>query len=119
MAMSSSSPRPCSDDWNACAVPWKLVVIADGSVVLAMPLISLTASPSETPGFVLNEIVTDGTWPEWFTASGPNVGTRFDTTSSGTSCPDTPRTHRIDSSSGWPWNRGSTSMMTWYSFVGA
>ena len=32
-----------------------------------------TASPSETPGFRLNESVTDGSWPEWLTVSGPDA----------------------------------------------
>ncbi len=64
MAMSSSSPRPCSDDWKAWAVPWKEVVTVAGSVVLAAWLTSLTASPRDVPGLRLNDKVTDGAWPE-------------------------------------------------------
>ena len=34
---------------------------------------SLTASPSDTPGARLNESVTTGNCPWWFTASGAGV----------------------------------------------
>ncbi len=36
-----------------------------------MDLISSIALPSETPGFRLNEMVTDGNCPEWLMESGP------------------------------------------------
>ena len=39
-----------------------------------------TASPSDTPGATLNDSVTDGNWPWWFTVSGsilrPEMGHR-------------------------------------------
>ncbi len=36
-----------------------------------------TASPSATPGLRLKDTVTDGSWPVWFTDSGPTpVSTR-------------------------------------------
>jgi hypothetical protein len=60
MVMSRSTPRPCSEDWKAWAVPWKLVLIVDGRVVRARPVMSLTASPMETPGLRLKEMVTEG-----------------------------------------------------------
>ena len=31
---------------------------------------ALTASPRDTPGAVLNEMVAAGSWPTWFTARG-------------------------------------------------
>ena len=48
-----------------------------------MRWIASTASPSETPGARLNEIVTDGCWPWWLTSSGPTVGTSLVTAASG------------------------------------
>ena len=92
MATSSSRPRPCSDDWNACAVPWNDVVTLEGSVPLAVFSIASTASPSEVPGFRLNESVTEGSWPEWLTTVGPMVVENFAMLLSGTSCPDEART---------------------------
>ena len=35
--------------------------------------ICVTASPSANPGLRLNEIITDGSWPKWFTWSGPTA----------------------------------------------
>src|SRR5207248_10359033 len=119
MAMSSSSPRPCSDDWNACAVPWNDVETVDGSVAFAAWLISFTAAPSEVPGLRLNDSVTEGDWPEWFTASGPTVGIIFATASSGTSSPEDERTYSIDNAAGFFMYSGSSSMITWYVLFGA
>src|SRR5436305_6813560 len=113
MATTSKRPSPCSEDWNACAVPWNDVETFDGSVDFAASLISLTAAPSEVPGLRLNESVTDGAWPEWFTASGPTVGIIFATASSGTSSPDEERTYSIDNAAGFFMYSGSSSMMTW------
>ena len=49
--------------WNACAVPWKLPRMVDGSPIRRVAAsIVVTALPSETPGARLNEIVTDGNW---------------------------------------------------------
>src|SRR3954447_2828396 len=118
MAMMSSSPRPCSDDWNACAVPWKDVVTEDGRLFAAFSTCA-TASPSETPGLRLNESVTDGSWPEWLTLSGPTDGTSFATVSSGTSSPEAARTYSSDSACGLPWYCGSSSITTWYELFGA
>src|SRR5258706_213604 len=113
MAMRSSRPRPCSDDWKACAVPWNDVVTVDGSVVLAASLTSATAAPSDVPDLRLNDNVTDGACPEWFTASGPTVGMSLATASSGTSSPEDERTYSIESACGFFMNWGSSSMMTW------
>ena len=54
---------PVKEDWNAAAVPWKSVRTVAGSVSRAASLIRVTASPSETPGAVSNEIVTEGSCP--------------------------------------------------------
>jgi hypothetical protein len=48
-------------------------------------LIALTASPIETFGARLNESVTDGSWPEWFTVSGPTSGVTWASAVSGIS----------------------------------
>ncbi len=54
--------------WNAAAVPWKAPCKVAGapSSTLACS-ISLVASPSDTPGARLNEMVAAGSWPWWFT----------------------------------------------------
>src|SRR5689334_4074746 len=44
-----------------------------------------TAPPRDSPGFRLNETVTDGNWPVWFTLNGPTVRCSFATASSGMS----------------------------------
>ena len=64
IVITSSIPRPVSDDSNACAVPWKLVVIESGSVAAAILLTSPSALPSDTPGATSKEIVADGNCPE-------------------------------------------------------
>ena len=43
-----------------------------------------TASPSDTPGAKLNEIVTDGNWLWWFTASEVDVRSKRANVLSGT-----------------------------------
>ena len=62
--MSSSRPCPFSDAWKACAVPWKLVFSVAGTRSSRWTCSTcFTASLSDTPGFVLNEIVTaEGKW---------------------------------------------------------
>ncbi len=73
------------DDWNAWAVPWKLVVIDAGSVSRAALFTASTAVPRETSGRVLNDRVTAGNWPRWFTDNGPMLWESFDTALIGTS----------------------------------
>ncbi len=53
-----------SDDWNACALPWKLVTSAAG-LPSCFPAcwIASTALPIDVPGSRLNEMVVDGNWP--------------------------------------------------------
>ena len=60
----SNTPSPDSDDSNACAVPWKSVVMLSGRVDAASLCTSANALPSETPGATSNEIVADGNCPE-------------------------------------------------------
>ena len=71
MATIKRSPSPCTEDWKACAVPWKLVATVAGSVCRARRFTAATASPSETPGLILKEIVTEGSCPVCGTTSGP------------------------------------------------
>ena len=93
IAISRIRPRPCSESWNACAVPWKR---GRRSSPAASPprsaWIASTASPSATPGFRLNEIVTDGSWPVWLTVSGPTSVVTVATVFSGISLPLDDRT---------------------------
>ena len=63
-----------------------------GSVSRAARWTAATASPSETPGRRLNESVTAGIWPEWFTVSGPTVGGQLRHRASGTRLPPFERT---------------------------
>ena len=53
-----------SEDWKAAAVPWKAVVKLIGRPRSCSTFsMALTASPSETPGAVLNEMVVAGSCP--------------------------------------------------------
>src|SRR5258708_6242194 len=59
-----------SESWKAAAVPWKLAWMVDGKPMLRSALsITVVASPSETPGARLKEIVADGYCPWWLTPS--------------------------------------------------
>ena len=73
--------------------------------------------PSETPGARLNETVTDGSCPEWFTVTGPTVYRNFATVLSGTSGPRDERTQSLPSASTSGWYSGSSSITTQYSLV--
>ena len=64
----------------------------EGSVALASLSTSAVAWPSATPGFRLKESVTEGSWPEWLTVSGPMPGVILTSESSGTSWPFAERT---------------------------
>ena len=119
MAITSRSPRPCTEDLKAWAVPWKLVVMVAGRRPLAAASTAFTASPSDTPGFRLNDSVTAGSCPMWLTDSGPTVCVRLATALSGTRAPDVARTYSIDSAAGSAWYAGSSCMMTLYSLFGA
>ncbi len=53
----------------------------------AAAVMAFTASPSATPGCRLNEMVTAGNSPWWFTDSGAVAGSNVAKALSGTSCP--------------------------------
>src|SRR3984957_3844247 len=114
----SSTPSPLRLDSNACAVPWKSVVMLSGRVAAASLCTSASALPSETPGATSNEIVADGSCPEWLTCNGPSDRVNFTSVSSGTSAPLDDRTYSNESVPGSAWYCGSTSMMTQYSSLG-
>src|SRR5512135_2413222 len=78
-----------------------------------------TASPRATPGRRLNERVTEGSWPRWFTRRGPRPGVRRATADSGTSIPEVERTYSRESAVGSLWNLGSSSRITLYVLLGA
>src|SRR4029077_5604073 len=71
-----------------------------------------------TPGRRLNEIVTAGTWPAWFTDSGPRLAVSFATAPSGTREPVAERTYSMLSADRSRWYWGASSMMTQYSLLG-
>src|ERR1700691_6388302 len=76
-----------NEDWKAAAVPWNAVVRLIGRPrSCSVCSMALTASPSETPGAVLNEIVVAGSCPKWVINSGPVRCSRFTIAESGT-CP--------------------------------
>src|SRR5438552_18458003 len=112
IAITRINPSPCSESWNACAVPWKLVVTVEGSVAAANAWIADTASPNATPGLRLNEIVTDGNWPVWLTLSGPTLVVTLATVLSGISRPVEERTYNMESAAGSFWNSDATWTMT-------
>ena len=61
-----------SDDWNACALPWKVVITEEGMPISRdASAIASTACPSATPGWRLKVSVTAGNCPWCVTESGP------------------------------------------------
>src|SRR5512143_3665917 len=119
IAISRRIPRPFKEVWNAWAVPWKLVVMEAGRVARATLSTADTASPSAMPGRRLNERVTEGSWPRWFTRSGPTPGVSRATAESGTDNPEEDRTYNRESAAGSVWNFGRSSRMTLYVLLGA
>src|SRR5690242_12420352 len=118
MATTRSASRPCWLAWNACAVPAKFVEIVDGRTWLASFCTAATASPMETLGRRLKEIVTAGTWPAWFTDRGPRLAVSFATAPKGTRDPDAERTYSMFRAERSFWYWGSSSMITQYSLFG-
>ena len=59
-----STGVPDSDDWNACALPWKLVT-REAGLWLSFWNCSIAATmlPSDAPGWRLKEIVAAGNMP--------------------------------------------------------
>src|SRR5215467_5201979 len=97
-------------------MPEKLAATVFGSTSAAVCCTSLSAVPSDVPVARLNDTVTDGNWPEWFTVTGPTVYLKLATVLSGTSGPRD-RTQSFPSASTSCWNSGSSSITTQYSFV--
>ncbi len=104
-----------SDAWKAWAAPAKLPCTLCGrprSCIAA--LIATTASPSATPGARLNDSVTDGNWPWWFTARLVGVGSKWVKALSGTCVPSAERMNRSRRISGCCQYWGATSITKWY-----
>src|SRR5665647_3609206 len=109
---------PCCADWKACAVPENAVVMLEGSVSAARRFTSLTAGPMETPGARLNDSVTEGICPEWFTVAGPVVGDTLASDPKGTRSPEAEWTYSSPSASRFFWYWGSSSITTQYWLFG-
>ncbi len=91
--MSRSSPWPFSESWKAWAVPWNVALSVAGMRSSRCTASTwAVASLSDTPGLVLNEMVTEGSWPRWVTTSGPSPGVSLAIESSGTRRPLVART---------------------------
>src|SRR6476646_2449888 len=86
-ASTMSAMSPAWVDWNTCAVPEKPVEMSAGRVRAASCDTAADAGPSATPGRRLNDIVTDGTWPEWLTDVGPALRVSVATVPSAMSVP--------------------------------
>ena len=72
------------------------------------------ASPSAVPGLRLKESVTAGSWPTWFTDSGPRLVPTVAIVLRGTSWPAGARTYSIERAVGSLWYWGATCRITWY-----
>src|SRR5579864_8259720 len=112
----------------------------DGRVCAEACWMALIAEPSDAPGARSNEIVIDGSWPEWLTVTGPTSlwndatelrGTRAAPVLGATLVPTLPgvaaplpapsvpgRSQSEPSDAMSCWYCGRTSMTTQYSFVG-
>src|SRR5262245_56071382 len=100
---------------NDCAIRQKLAPTRGGTPSFAVASTCFTAVPIDIPCARLNDTVTDGSWPEWFTVTGPTVYLNFATVLSGTSGPRDERTHSFPSASTSCWYSGSNSITTQYS----
>src|ERR1035437_2955841 len=116
-ASTRRSVSPCWVSMNACAVPAKRADMVGGSSSADSFVMASTAVPSDAADARLNEIVTDGSCPEWFTVTGPTEYVNFATALSGTSGPRVERTQSLPSASTSCWYFGSSSITTQYSFV--
>src|SRR5512133_676157 len=78
-----------SDAWNAAAEPWNVACMLAGSPTSCRAwFTALIASPSDVRGARLNEMVTAGNCPRWFTLIGPVVSSMWANALSGTCDPD-------------------------------
>src|SRR5262245_19613020 len=77
-----------SDAWKACAVHWKLARMEGGMFICrSADWMLATAAPRATPGARLNESVTAGKKPWWFTASGVVLSAKWVKAERGTCLP--------------------------------
>ena len=82
--------RGCDDSesWKAAAAPWNVPWIVPGMRILrCASSMTRVASPSDAPGFKLNEIVTAGNCPWWATASEVVEGPKCANDDNGTCAP--------------------------------
>src|SRR5271168_5056026 len=87
IAASSRNTSLESEDWNACAAPWKLTPkLAGRSMSFRPELIASTAAPSEAPGARLKEIVVTGNCLRCEICNGDGLTSSLLTALSGT-CP--------------------------------
>src|SRR5262249_44464976 len=103
---------------NAAARPAKLPVTPAGNTAFASRSTADTAAPSDALGARSNESVTEGSWPEWLTVTGPTPVRKLATALSGTTGPALERTQRVEREGTSCWNCGRSSSTTQYSFVG-
>ena len=90
--ISSSTPSPCCESWNACAVPEKLAGDRRRQRLRARCCFTAVDRGAERRRSArrLNEIVTDASCPECATLSGPVAPLEVATSDSGTSLPLAP-----------------------------
>src|SRR5580698_202185 len=80
----------CSEAWNEAAVPWKAACTLSGMPISrCASSIARVASPSDALGARLNEIVTTGNCPWWFTESAADRVSKCVNVLSGTALPFT------------------------------
>src|SRR5262249_33629993 len=104
-----------SDAWKACAVPWKLAWMEGGMFICrSAACMRVTASPRDTPGARLNDSVTAGKKPWWFTASGVVLSAEWGEVGRGSCLPVVDLTLIALRASGFCWSFGGDSRITWY-----
>src|SRR5256885_10165504 len=102
---------------TAGPAPERLVVMLDGSVCRATRCTWATAVPMATPSRRSNEMVTDGSCPEWLTVSGPTLDVIVASDASGTGVPFWERIYSRLKAERSCWYSGRSSMTTQYWLV--
>jgi len=119
MATINRTNNPWNDFSNSLTVPWKFALMVAGICKSRTAVFTRSAaSPSEKPGLRLNDTVTAGSCPKWFTLSGPKPRETRTSVSNGIKGPCEERTYNFDNASGVLRYCGSTSVMTAYSLAG-
>ncbi len=104
-----------SEPRKASAAPWKRdSMLAGRPISVSAASIAVTASPSDTPGARLNEIVVAGNWPMWLRSSALGRSSTRAMPASGTGSPLAELTRMRPNASGPSWNCGSASSTTRY-----